>query len=61
MTLEDTVTYTLGLGRPFNDTWSGAAFVSYDDAGDPNVSPLAPTPGQLGLGFAAVYTQDKVR
>lgn len=59
--LEDTVTYTLGIGRRFNETWSGSAFVVYEKAGDPLVSPLAPSTGQLALGLAAVYTQDNMK
>lgn len=59
--LEDSVTYTIGVGRKFNDMWSGAASVSYEDKGDPLVSPLAPTTGRLGLTLAAVYTQDNMK
>ena len=54
--LSDSTTYTLGIGHKFNDQWSGAASVSYEEKGDPLVSPLAPTNGRLGLTLAAVYT-----
>jgi long-subunit fatty acid transport protein len=54
--LSDSTTYTLGIGHKFNDQWSGAASVSYEEKGDPLVSPLAPTNGRLGVTLAAVYT-----
>ena len=59
--LDDTTTYTLGLGRKFTENWSGSAFVTYEPGGDKSVSPLAPTNGYRGIGFAAVYTQDKMK
>jgi long-subunit fatty acid transport protein len=62
VTLDDTTTYTLGVGRKFNDNWSGTAFVTYEPStGDDLVSPLAPTNGYKGVGFAAIYTQDNMR
>jgi long-subunit fatty acid transport protein len=61
VSLEDSTTYTLGVGRKFNDTWSGAVSVSYEDKGDPLVSPLAPTNGKLGLTLAAIYTKDNMK
>ena len=54
--LNDSTTYTIGIGHKFNDQWSGAASVSYEEKGDPLVSPLAPTNGRLGVTLAAVYT-----
>ena len=59
--LQDTTTWTVGLGRKFNDTWSGAVSVSYEKKGDPLVSPLAPTNGRVGMTLAAVYTQDNLK
>ncbi len=59
--LEDTTTYTLGVGRKFNDNWSGSVFASYEPEGDPNVSPLAPTNGYKGIGVGVVYTQDNMK
>lgn len=61
VSLEDTTTYTLGVGRKFNDNWSGSVFVTYEPDGDPLVSPLAPTNGYKGIGVAAVYTQDNMK
>lgn len=62
VTLEDTTTYTLGVGRKFNDNWSGSVFVTYEPGGSDNlVSPLAPSDGYKGVGVAAVYTRDNMK
>ncbi len=53
--LSDSTTYNLGVGRKFNDNWSGAFSMSYEAAGNPLVSPLAPTNGKLGFTLAGVY------
>ncbi|SDE17465.1 Long-chain fatty acid transport protein [Paracoccus isoporae] len=58
VSLEDTTTYTLGVGRRFTENWSGSASISYEPEGDDLVSPLAPSNGRLGLTLAGVYTQD---
>jgi long-subunit fatty acid transport protein len=59
--LEDWVTYTIGVGRKFNDNWSGSFSIQYEDAADPLVSPLAPTNGRIGATLAAVYTRDNMK
>lgn len=59
--LEDTTTYTIGVGRKFTDTWSGAASFSFEKAGDDLVSPLAPTNGRKGVSLAAIYTQGSMK
>lgn len=61
VSLEDTTTYTLGVGRQFNDTWAGSATLTYEPKGDDLVSPLAPTNGRVGLTLAAVYTMDNIK
>lgn len=62
VSLEDSTTYTLGVGRKFNDNWSGSVFVTYEPGGSDNlVSPLAPTDGYKGIGVAAVYTRDNMK
>lgn len=61
VSLEDSTTYTLGVGRKFSDNWSGSVFATYEAGGDPLVSPLAPTNGYKGIGVAAVYTQDNMK
>lgn len=60
--LEDTTTFTLGIGRRFNENWSGSLSFSYEDGGtDDLVSPLAPTNGKKGVTLGAVYTQDNMK
>ncbi|AUH63490.1 aromatic hydrocarbon degradation protein [Paracoccus zhejiangensis] len=59
--LEDTTTYTLGVGRKFNENWSGSASFSFEKSGDDLVSPLAPTNGKKGITLAAIYTRDNMK
>lgn len=59
--LEDTTTYTIGVGRKFTENWSGAASFSFEKAGDDLVSPLAPTNGRKGITLAAIYTQGSMK
>ncbi|WCR09905.1 outer membrane protein transport protein [Paracoccus stylophorae] len=59
--LEDTTTYTLGVGRQFTDNWSGSASFTYEKGGDDLVSPLAPTNGRKGITLAAIYTQGNMK
>ncbi|GGG75283.1 membrane protein [Salipiger pallidus] len=53
--LEDTTTWTLGVGRKFNDKFSGAVSVTYEAPGDELVSPLAPKTGYTQLRLAGTY------
>ncbi|MFN4059279.1 MAG: OmpP1/FadL family transporter [Paracoccus hibiscisoli] len=61
VSLEDTTTYTIGVGRKFNETWSGSAALVYEPENDDLVSPLAPTNGRVGVTLAAVYTMDNMK
>lgn len=61
VSLEDTITYTLGVGYRFSDAWSGSVLASYEPANDRDVSPLAPTAGYRSIGAAAVYTRDNMK
>ena len=61
VSLEDTTTYTLGVGRKFTDAWSGSASFTYEKAGNDLVSPLAPTNGRKGITLAAIYTRDNMK
>jgi len=36
--IENSTTYTLGIGRRFNEAFSGAVSIQYEDSGDPLVS-----------------------
>ena len=59
--LEDTTTFTIGVGRQFTEQWAGSASFTYEKEGDDLVSPLAPTNGRKGITLAAVYTQDNIK
>lgn len=59
--LENTTTYTIGVGRRFTENWSGAASFIWEKEGKKLVSPLAPTTGRKGITLAAIYTQDKFK
>lgn len=59
--LEDSTTFTLGVGRKFTDSWSGSAAFTYEKRGRDLVSPLAPVSGRKGITLAAIYTRDNMR
>jgi long-subunit fatty acid transport protein len=59
--LDDSITYSIGVGRRFNDKWAGSFSIQYEDDGNPLVSPLAPTNGRFGATLAAVYTKDNLK
>ncbi|REF67372.1 MULTISPECIES: OmpP1/FadL family transporter [Paracoccus] len=59
--LEDTTTYTIGVGRKFTENWSGSLSFMYEPDGDDLVSPLAPTNGRKGVTVAAIYTRDNIK
>lgn len=61
VSLTDTTTYTLGVGRKFNDNWSGSAAFVYEPSKGSKISPLAPYNGRKGVTLAAIYTQDKMK
>lgn len=60
-TLDDSVTYTLGVGRKFNENWSGSLFLTYEDSNNGALSPLAPNNGYKGIGMGVAYTQDNMK
>ena len=53
---KDTVSYTLGVGRKFSDTFSALASVGYEPAGGGAVGNLGPTDGYRSLTLAGIYT-----
>lgn len=57
----DRVTYNLGIGRKFNDTWSGAITFSYEPSNGDITGNLGPTDGLTSVGLAATYTQDNMK
>lgn len=59
--VEDTTTYTIGVGRKFTDSWSGSLSFLYEPGEGETASPLAPTNGRKAVTLAAVYTQDNIK
>lgn len=58
---KDTVTYSLGVGRQFNEHWTGLFSLIYEPGVDPLVSVLAPTDGFWGATIGAVYSNKNLR
>lgn len=58
---DDRISYTLGVARKFNDTWSGALSVGYEEDLGAEQSTLSPTDGYVSLGLAAIYTTGNMK
>ncbi len=58
---KDRVTYNLGIGRRFNDQWSGAVTVGYEPSDGELTGNLGPTDGMTSFGLAATYTMESVK
>ena len=54
----DTITYTLGVGRRFSEEWSGAVLASYEAAQGGFSGNLGPTDGSTSLGVAVTRAID---
>lgn len=59
--VDDRVTYSLGIGRRLNETWSIAASVSHERQLGGFASNLGPTDGMTSIGVGATYTKDKMK
>jgi len=60
VSLDDSITYELGLARRITDRFGASLAVLYDDvSGDDLVSPLAPTKGFTGVSLGGRYTVDR--
>lgn len=57
----DTISYTLGLGRKFNDQWSGAVTLGYEAPTGGFASNLGPTDGYWSIGIGGSYTRDNMK
>lgn len=53
----DVITYNIGVGRRFNENWSGAIFAGYEETQGGFSGNLGPTDGFTSLGLAATYTR----
>lgn len=58
---KSTTTYTIGVGRRFNENWSGSVSLSHEGKGGGVLGNLGPTDGFTALGIGASYTVDNVR
>jgi len=59
--LEDTTTYTVGVGRKFTENWSGSLSFLYEPSKGDMASPLAPTNGRKAVTLAGIYTLDNLK
>ena len=57
----DRVTYNLGIGRRFNETWSAAVTLGYQPSDGEPTGNLGPTDGFRSIGLAATYTRDNLK
>ena len=57
----DVITYSLGLGRKFNETWSGAVILGYEKHDGAPTGNLGPTDGYKSIALAATYTRDNMK
>ncbi|QDY68936.1 OmpP1/FadL family transporter [Qingshengfaniella alkalisoli] len=57
--LEDSTTYTIGVGHRFNENFSGSASFIYEKPGDRLVSPLAPSTGLQAIALGGSYRIDQ--
>lgn len=58
---KDSVTYNLGVGRRFSDTWSGAITVGYEPKQGYEHLNLGPRDGYTSLGLGATYTRGNTK
>lgn len=57
----DTTTYNIGVGRRFNENWSGAISLGYEKENGGFSSNLGPTDGNISLGLGGTYTNGNVK
>lgn len=60
--LDDSISYTIGVGRKFNENWSGSLAYVYEDVdGDNLVSPLAPYHGLQAIRLGVQYQNETMK
>ncbi|MEM9583145.1 MAG: outer membrane protein transport protein [Pseudomonadota bacterium] len=57
----DVVTYNIGLGRKFNENWSGAVTLGYEKENGGFASNLGPTDGNVSIGLGGTYTNGPIK
>ena len=55
----DSTNYNIGLGRKFNETWSGAVTYGWESAQAGTGSPTSPTNGNKKYGVGVTYNADE--
>ena len=58
---DDRTTYTLGVGRRLNETWSVLGSVSHEETTGSVTGNLGPTDGFTSVGLGAIYTKDNMK
>lgn len=58
---DDTFSTSLGIGRRFNENWSGAIILGYEKTQGTPTGNLGPTDGYKSIGLAATYTVDNIK
>ncbi len=58
---DNRVTYNLGLGRRFSDTWSGAVLIGHEPSTGSITGNLGPTDGYSYFGLAATYSMGNTK
>ncbi|WP_157966385.1 OmpP1/FadL family transporter [Oceanibium sediminis] len=58
---EDWTTYTLGVGRRFSETWSGAVSFSYEPQTKTELTSLGPIDGRYGVSLGATHETDRYK
>ena len=56
----NSVTYTLGVGRRFNENWSGSVMLGYDTGNGKTTGNLQPVSSRRSIGLGASYTVDNI-
>lgn len=57
----DSTTYTLGVGRRFSDSWSGAMIFSHEPSSGDISGNLGPTDGFSSVSLAGTYTNGNMK
>ncbi|WP_281856003.1 OmpP1/FadL family transporter [Litoreibacter halocynthiae] len=58
---DDVITYNIGVGRRFNENWSGAVSLGYEKSNGGFSSNLGPTDGNISLGLGGTYTNGGIK
>lgn len=58
---DDRTTYTLGVGRRLNETWSVLGSVAFEDTTGSPTGNLGPTDGFWRVGVGAIYRKDNMK